>query len=124
MADEAKSEQEYHAQQLAEKPARDGRMQTPHNWPHDENGEPMAIIMCQASELAPTVKFGNVTIGPVGAMVPCKNDYKVIEAKMREMQKLAEYIIGTERRLIQWSLDPSSKIIPPKQEVEGETSKS
>lgn len=34
------------------------------NWPVDEDGTPMAMISMAASELVPTGKFANVTIGP------------------------------------------------------------
>lgn len=108
MSDQAEDEQ--HAQNLKEKESRDGRMTAPMNWPHDPNGEPMAIVFSQASELAKTVQFANVTLGPVGAMVPCVNDKETIQKTMQEYQKLAQYIVATERRLLQWAIDPTSKV--------------
>ena len=84
------------------------------SWPVDpETGEPMAIVTSNAQELAPTVQFGNVTLGPTGSMVPCRNDPETIRETMIERQRDAQFVIGGERRLLAWALDPSLKVSHP-----------
>lgn len=114
MADPTK-QAEAHGQQLKEKAAREQLSRIViHQWPMDESGRPMAIVMGAGSDLVPTVQFGNVCIGPVTIMRPVSNESleRVIE-EGQAVQKAAEYIVGTERRLLQWSIDPSSRITHP-----------
>lgn len=83
------------------------------SWPTDEDGRAMAIVFSSAGEVVKTQEYCNVQLGPTGAMVPVKNDPEEIERTQREMQQLAQYILGTERRSIQWSMDPSLKPLSP-----------
>jgi hypothetical protein len=113
------AERDAHAQVLKEKGARESAIQLPMNWPHDENGQPMAIAMGQASELVPTVPFGNINIGPAGIMRPVTNhdDLDLLAMEMRAVELLAQYVVGVERRLFQWALDPSTKLEKPSELV-------
>jgi len=83
-------------------------------WPVDADGNPMAIVTGTASDLVPTVQFGNLMVGPVTIVRPVSNESleSVIESA-REVQKAAEVVCGSERRIIQWALDPSTKIVNP-----------
>jgi hypothetical protein len=84
------------------------------SWPHDANGEPMAIVSGTASDLIPTVQFGNVLVGPVTITRPVSNESleKIIK-EAAATQKAAEAVCGSERRIIEWGLDPSKKIANP-----------
>ncbi len=116
MADEEKAEAEAHQQylgEMAQKGARAASMAMPAAWPVDENGKPMGIVIGMASELVPTVRFGNVQLGPAGVYLPVSLDGLTDEAlkdRMREVQKMAQYVLATERTMIQWALDPSKKV--------------
>lgn len=109
------AEAEVHAAQLKEKSAREQMRGIQINsWPHDAEGNPMAIVIGAASDLVPTVQFGNVCVGPATIMRPVTNDsMEDVIASAREVQKAAEYIVGTERRILQWALDPASKVTHP-----------
>lgn len=78
------------------------------------NGRPMAMITGTASDLVPTVQFGNLMVGPVQVTRWVEDDglESVIESGL-EVQKAAQAICGSERRIIQWALDPSKKIENP-----------
>jgi hypothetical protein len=78
------------------------------------NGRPMAIVTGTASDLLPTVQFGNLLVGPVQITRWVEDDGadSVIDGA-RATQQWAELVCGSERRLIQWALDPSKKIINP-----------
>lgn len=86
----------------------------PSNWPQDAEGNYLAIVQGACSDLVPTVQFGNVLIGPVTIQRPVAGAtiQEIIDAA-RETQKAAEYVVGVERRLLQWALDPASKIASP-----------
>lgn len=110
----SEAEAEVHQQHLTEKSAREQlRSPLPMHWPHDENGEPMAIVCGAGSDLVPTVTFGNVVIGPVTIMRPVKNDPNTLAEEAAFTQELASYVVGSRRRLLQWALDPSSRIEHP-----------
>lgn len=86
----------------------------PTTWPHDADGLPMAIVVGTASDLVPTVQFGNVLVGPVAIMRPVANgDLEQLIKDAQETQKAAEFVCGSERRLIQWATDPSTRIQNP-----------
>ncbi len=88
-------------------------MSTLPSWPVDENGRPMAIVIGSVKDLLPTVQFGNVTLAPtIMRPVPNGTDEELINAT-REVQRMAEYVCGVERRLLQWALDPSLKFSNP-----------
>lgn len=84
------------------------------SWPTDAEGNPMAIVGGASSDLMPTVQFGNVLVGPVTILRPVPNGTleEIIEAG-RQTQRAAEFIVGAERRAIQWALDPASRVINP-----------
>lgn len=112
-----KEELEYWGKIIQEKQAREAGMHLPLNWPHDVNGQPMAIAIGQASELIPTQPFGNIQIGPAAIMRPIPNssDLNELAADLRLTELVAQYVVGIERRLIQWTMDPSLKIERPSQ---------
>lgn len=111
MADDDKAQQEA---TLAQKPMREAQQRAipMPSWPHDEDGNPMAIIAAQASDLTPTVKFGNVCIGPVMIMRPVPNtdDREEWLARSREILDTVEEVISLERRLITDHADPATKV--------------
>lgn len=112
-----KAEAEAHGQHIKEKSSRENRPPLPLAWPMDENGEPMAIVTAQASDLFPTVPFGNVNLF-ASIMRPVKNgSYDDIIMEQRLALLMSEYVVATERRLIQWAMDPSTKIEKPAQMV-------
>lgn len=70
-------------------------------WPRDENGVPMVKIQAAASELVPTVQYGNVTIGPV--MVTrfvADGDADHIKAWVRHTQEIAEIAVSEDRKTV------------------------
>lgn len=89
----------------------------PFTWPTEADGTPMAVVMVSAAELVGSGQgmpdYSNITLGPVSFMLPCKNDAAVIEETAREGQRLCQYLIGTERRAVQWAMDPSLKPLHP-----------
>ncbi len=78
------------------------------------NGKPMVIVTASASNLVPTVPMGNVTIGPVTVMraVEDDGDESVINGA-RRAARIAEYVVGCERRLSDWAMDPASMPVNP-----------
>lgn len=113
-------QQEAHAAQVREKALKDRTVPQIQSWPIDpESGKPMAVVVAMASDLVPTVPFGNVTIqSTIMRPVPTDRDLTPEElthdiAAARDIQKVAEYVVGTERRLLQWALDPSSRVQHP-----------
>lgn len=118
MADSEKAQAEAHGQRVKEKAAREARGPQIFSWPIGPDGEPMAIVMGSASDLVPTVQFGNVCIGPVNIMRPVKNpdDIDELAVEAAKVQKAAEFVIATERRLVQWAMDPSSKLEKPSEQ--------
>lgn len=85
------------------------------SWPVDADGNPMVIISGQASEKVPTTQYGNVNIGPVMVMLPISASLSREERILREieLQEEAQYVVARERRLLQWALDPSTKVANP-----------
>lgn len=118
---DAQAQAEAHAQQVREKAAREENVMQAvagmfmNGYPRDEEGKPMAIVGGQASDLVPTVPFGNVNIGPCLVLRPVPNhdDLNLLAMEARIVQMLAQYVVGTERRLIQWATDPSTRIQRP-----------
>lgn len=86
----------------------------PSSWPRDAAGNYLAIVTGACSDKIPTVQFGNVVIGPVMIQRPVAAGslQEVIDAA-RETQRAAEYVVGVERRLLQWALDPAAKVASP-----------
>lgn len=109
------AEAEARGQQVKEKGARESNIHLPQSWPHDEYGKPMCIVVGQASDLIPTVQFGNVNVGPCAVYRPVPNheDVNLLAMEARLVQMLAQYVVGTERRLLQWATDPSTRIMKP-----------
>lgn len=119
MADDTK-QNEAHAAAVREKALKDRTVPQIMSWPVDpETGKPMTVAVSMASDLVPTVAFGNVTIQTtVMRPLPIDRDLTDEEltqdiANIRKVQKVAEYVVGTERRLLQWALDPSSRVQHP-----------
>jgi hypothetical protein len=89
------------------------------------DGRRYAFLSNSASDLLPTVQFGNVLVGPVtiARMVPVDptpEEAKQLDAEMvgliersRKQQQAAEAVAGAERRIIQWAIDPSKKVLNP-----------
>lgn len=89
-------------------------MPTIASWPVDADGNPMAIVCGAASDLIPTVQYGNILIGPVAIMRPVPNGTDdEVAASARAVQKITEHVVATERRIIDYALDPSTKIQKP-----------
>jgi hypothetical protein len=113
-------QQDAHAAQMREKALRDRTVPAIQSWPVDpETGKPMTVVVAMASDLVPTVPFGNVTIQAT-IMRPVPTDRALTPeeltqdiASARDVQKAAEYVVGTERRLLQWALDPASRVQHP-----------
>lgn len=112
-------QQEAHAVAVREKGIRDRTLPVVQSWPVDEEGKPMTVIVAMASDLVPTVPFGNVTIQST-IMRPAKVGEEISDADLavdivnaRKVQKAAEYVVGTERRVLQWALDPATRVTHP-----------
>jgi hypothetical protein len=86
---------------------------TVHQWPHDADGQPMAIVIGSGSDLIPTVQYGNVLVGPVTIMRPVSNDPALLIEEAAFVQDAAAYVVATRRRLLQYALDPSSRVEHP-----------
>lgn len=83
------------------------------SWPVDpETGEPMAIVSAFASEHvgsgAGIPDYCGIDIGPTGSMVPCKNDPAVIQKTQEEMLRLSQFIVGSNRRHIYFTMNPEA----------------
>lgn len=82
--------------------------------PIGANGLPMVMVSGCASDLFPTVQFGNVLVGPVTITRWVEDEgLEAIIERSRETQQAAEAVCGSERRLIQWATDPSSRVLNP-----------
>lgn len=89
------------------------------SWPVNVEGNSMVIVTGTSSDLVPTVQFGNVLVGPVSIMRPIPNGTmeEIIEMAI-ETQRAVEYVVGSERRAVQWAIDPASRVINPATGVE------
>jgi len=69
------------------------------SWPHDEDGNPMTIIVGSVSDTVKVgenwVKIGNEIMRPV----PNISDEQIIN-DARQVQRMAEYVVGVERFLL------------------------
>lgn len=118
---EQRTQEEEHARGVKEKSAREAALPSEllsmiaAGWPRGADGNPMAIVIGQASNLVPTVPFGNVNIGPVAIMRPVPNhqDIDKLAEEAAEVQKATQSVVGQERTLIKWNMDPSTKPGPP-----------
>jgi hypothetical protein len=74
----------------------------------------MAMVSGACSDLVPTVQFGNVLLGPctVTRWVEDDGDDSVLE-QIRLVERMSQTIIGSERRLLQWAIDPSLRVTTP-----------
>lgn len=103
------------ADEVAEERARVLSNLIPSNgWPIGANGRPMALVVGGCSDKVPTVQYGNVVIGPV--QIYRFIDDEGTQARIDEgriTQRETEFIVGVERRLLQWALDPQAKIASP-----------
>jgi hypothetical protein len=115
----ASAEEEAHGQRVKEKGARETGLPTVMSWPTEPDGTPMAVVVGAASDLVPTVPFGNVQIGPVTIMRPVTNgELDQLIEDGRAVQKAAQFIVGAERRIVQWATDPSSRVVNPATQAE------
>lgn len=88
------------------------------SWPHDAQGNPMAIVTASAADKVETTRFGNVTLfASVTRPVPNGTDQELIN-HTRSVQRIAEYSVGKERRLLDWAIDPSKRFASPVPEGE------
>lgn len=87
------------------------------------DGRPMTMISASVSDKVPTVQYGNVVVGPV-TIVRYIDDFgdgsegrqhRIDQA--RQLQRDAEFVVGIERRLAQYAVDPSSRIGSPIPEI-------
>lgn len=83
------------------------------------DGRPMSRIACTVSDKVPTVQFGNVVVGPVTIERYVDDLGDGLEGRQhridraREIMRDAEFVCGVERRLLQWALDPASRVQSP-----------
>lgn len=113
-------QQEAHAAGVREKALKDRTVPQIQSWPVDPvTGKPMTVVVAMASDLIPTVAFGNVTLQatimrpvPVGEAVD-QSELAIDIENARQIQKAAEYVVATERRLLQWALDPGARVQNP-----------
>jgi hypothetical protein len=73
------------------------------DWPRDIRGVPCIKITCAASELIPTVQYGNVTVGPVNVtrfVVDLDDDADLLE-KINRVQSVCEQAVAGERQSVQ-----------------------
>jgi hypothetical protein len=112
-------QQEAHANTAREKAIKGTGGPQVLSWPVDPDGNPMNIVMATAADLIPTVAFGNVTLQAT-IMRPVVQGVALTDEELapdidnaRRVLKAAEYVVGTERRLVQWALDPASRIVNP-----------
>lgn len=70
-------------------------------WPRDPNGVPMVKIQSAATELIPTVQYGNVTVGPVMVtrFVP-DGDADHLKAWIKHNQELTEQAVAEDRETV------------------------
>jgi hypothetical protein len=106
--------------ELAEQGVVGGVIPMPSSWPRDAQGNYLVIVTGACSDKVPTVQFGNVVVGPVMIQRPiaARTLQEIIDAA-REIQRAAEYVVGVERRLVQWAVDPAMKVsspVPPEEQ--------
>lgn len=71
------------------------------NWPHDEDGNPMALITMQASELYGLPNYSNITIGPASITKFVKATDEDEVQGLKDIQAKVEEVVATERGLAQ-----------------------
>lgn len=82
-------------------------------WPHDADGNAMAIVTGSCQDTVPTVQYGAVRLfGSITRPVPNGTHEDLIN-ELRACQRDAEFCVGIEgRRLIQ-ALNPAYKFVNP-----------
>src|SRR5437764_12535075 len=70
------------------------------SWPLDDQGQPMAMVGFQVSELIGLPNYSNVTVGPAFCMAFAKNDQDSRRAAMRELADDVEAIAREQRQII------------------------
>lgn len=87
--------------------------------PIGTDGRPMTKISASVTDKVPTVQYGSAHVGPVTIERyiddlgdgPEGRQHRIDRG--RELLKDAEYVAGVERRILQWAIDPASKIQNP-----------
>jgi hypothetical protein len=67
------------------------------SWPHDEDGEPMALVTMQLSELIGLPNYSNVTVGPGSVTKFVKDSEEGIAEGLRACAMSVENILAEER---------------------------
>lgn len=84
------------------------------------DGQQFVVVSCAASDLIPSVQFGNVLLQcTVTRAVPLDDtgmpiiidgqDDAIIDVS-RSIMRSAEAVVGSERRIVQWAIDPSLRV--------------
>lgn len=82
--------------------------------PLGNDGQPMSVISCSASQLTPTVQFGNVLFAcSVTRAVHDSGDDDALVQEGIRVAGIASAVVGRETRILQWALDPSLKVTNP-----------
>jgi hypothetical protein len=68
------------------------------SWPHDEDGNPMALVTMQLSELVGLPNYSNVTVGPGSVTKFVKDGKDGIAEGLRECAIAVETILAEERQ--------------------------
>lgn len=82
-------------------------------WPHDADGNPMALVTGSVQDTVPTVQYGSVRLfASITRPVPNGTHQDLIN-ETRLIQRDAEFCVGVERRALQGALDPNYKFVSP-----------
>lgn len=91
----------------------------------DVNGRMYADLSNSCSDLIPSVQFGNILVGPVTIrrlvpVDPTPEELAELDTQLaaiieisRNQQKAAEFVCAAERRVVQWAIDPSTRVQNP-----------
>lgn len=86
--------------------------QLPFAWPAGPDGQPMAIVIGQITDLVKTAEYCNVQMTST-IMRPVSNaDETAIINAARAVQQDAEYVVGCERRLLDMELGKLETVNP------------
>lgn len=89
------------------------------------DGRHYAVLSNACSDLIPSVQFGNILVGPcvitrAVPLDPTPEEEAALDAQLvklmeisRKQQRSIEFVVGAERRVLQWAIDPSTRVINP-----------